>query len=59
MDTISPVFEAAANDLGKPRIDSEVVKAVWQRILPGLLEVNSKHVDEHFHLFLPMISRLV
>jgi dienelactone hydrolase len=35
--TIRPVFEAAAHDLGHPEVDSVVVKAVWEKICPGLL----------------------
>jgi hypothetical protein len=33
------VFDAAAADLGKPAIDAEVVRAVWDRLVPDLLEV--------------------
>jgi dienelactone hydrolase len=35
--TISPVFEAAAKELGHAEINSEVVRAVWEKICPGLL----------------------
>ena len=37
--TIPKVFEAAAQDLGKPEPDAGVVAAVWDKIMPGLLEV--------------------
>ncbi|CAE8606620.1 unnamed protein product, partial [Polarella glacialis] len=36
VDTIRPVFEAAAKDLGKKEVDTATVEAVWQRIVPGL-----------------------
>jgi hypothetical protein len=29
------VFDAAAQDLGKPLVDAEVVEAVWSKIMPG------------------------
>eukprot|EP00927_Polykrikos_kofoidii_P007603 TRINITY_DN13132_c0_g1_i1.p1 TRINITY_DN13132_c0_g1~~TRINITY_DN13132_c0_g1_i1.p1 ORF type:complete len:411 (+),score=60.36 TRINITY_DN13132_c0_g1_i1:44-1276(+) len=38
VDSIRPLFEAAAKDLGREAIDSEVVQAVWRRIVPGLVE---------------------
>jgi len=38
VDTIRPVFEAAAKDMGKKEVDTEVVQAVWSRITPGLAE---------------------
>lgn len=40
VDSILPVFAAAAKDLGKKDIDAEVVKAVWDRLVPGLAEAN-------------------
>ncbi|XP_037462697.1 putative hydrolase YtaP [Triticum urartu] len=36
VNSIRPVFEEAATDLGKSEIDSEVVEKVWDRIAPGL-----------------------
>ncbi len=33
--SIPAVFEAAAADLGAPAVDSRVVRAVWERLLPG------------------------
>lgn len=36
VDSIRPVFEAAAKDLNKPEIDTSVVEAVWKRLVPGL-----------------------
>lgn len=36
VDTIRPVFEAAARDLGRPDVDTAVVEAVWKRLVPGL-----------------------
>ena len=39
--SIPRVFAAAASDLGKPAVDAEVVMAVWDRIMPGLLEVSN------------------
>ncbi|CAL8472161.1 g11703 [Coccomyxa elongata] len=36
--SIPRVFAAAAADLGKPAVDAQVVMAVWNRIMPGLLE---------------------
>lgn len=38
--SIPRVFAAAASDLGKPAVDAEVVRRVWGRIMPGLLEVS-------------------
>lgn len=35
--SIQWVFEVAARDMRKSEIDSETVKAVWDRISPGLL----------------------
>lgn len=32
------VFEVAAAEMGKDEIDARVVQAVWERILPGMLE---------------------
>eukprot|EP00928_Gymnodinium_smaydae_P091080 TRINITY_DN74784_c0_g1_i1.p1 TRINITY_DN74784_c0_g1~~TRINITY_DN74784_c0_g1_i1.p1 ORF type:complete len:418 (-),score=75.72 TRINITY_DN74784_c0_g1_i1:86-1339(-) len=34
--TLQPVFDAAAHDLGKTSVDSEVVAAVWDVIAPGI-----------------------
>ncbi|KAK8645132.1 hypothetical protein V6N13_118981 [Hibiscus sabdariffa] len=36
VNSIKAVFEEAANDLGKNKIDKEVVEKVWDRIAPGL-----------------------
>lgn len=36
VDSIKPVFEEACIDLGKKKIDKEVVEKVWNRIAPGL-----------------------
>ena len=33
--TIRAVFDAAATDLGAPAVDLRVVRAVWDRLLPG------------------------
>lgn len=38
VDSIARVFQAAARDLGQPSVDAEVVRAVWDRIVPGLLD---------------------
>ncbi|CAG9461995.1 unnamed protein product [Pedinophyceae sp. YPF-701] len=35
--SIPRVFEAAAVDMGKEQVDADVVRAVWNKILPGLL----------------------
>ncbi|KAJ8539980.1 hypothetical protein K7X08_026369 [Anisodus acutangulus] len=36
VDSINAVFEEARTDLGKKKIDKEVVQKVWDRIAPGL-----------------------
>ena len=36
--TIPRVFEVAAAEAGKEEVDKEVVRTVWNRILPGLLD---------------------
>ncbi|GMI92549.1 hypothetical protein like AT5G25770 [Hibiscus trionum] len=36
VNSIKDVFEEARNDLGKNKIDKEVVEKVWDRIVPGL-----------------------
>lgn len=38
VDTIRPVFEAAASDLKENAITSNVVDQVWRRILPGIMD---------------------
>eukprot|EP00438_Fugacium_kawagutii_P004012 Skav222472 [mRNA] locus=scaffold242:37632:46709:+ [translate_table: standard] len=38
VDSVLPPFETAAAEMGKTKIDQEVVKAVWSRIAPGLAE---------------------
>lgn len=38
--SIPKVFAAAAADLGKHEVDAEAVEAVWNRLVPGLLEVH-------------------
>ncbi|GFH08541.1 uncharacterized protein LOC101504608, partial [Haematococcus lacustris] len=39
VDSVPQVFRTAAQDMGKPEVDSAVVCAVWQRLTPGLLDV--------------------
>mmetsp|Transcript_37392 Transcript_37392/g.65780 ORF Transcript_37392/g.65780 Transcript_37392/m.65780 type:complete len:398 (-) Transcript_37392:131-1324(-) len=36
--SMSPVFKMAAKDLGKDKVDTETVKSVWKRILPGMID---------------------
>jgi alpha-beta hydrolase superfamily lysophospholipase len=36
--TIWPVHEAAANDLGKEKFDPNVCRAVWNKLIPGILD---------------------
>jgi len=36
--SIQPVFDAAAKDLGKSKVDTAVVAEVWRRLVPGLAE---------------------
>lgn len=36
--SIPKVFEAAREDMGKSDLDRDVVTAVWERIIPGLLD---------------------
>jgi len=38
VDSIRPLFAAAAADMGKEEIDGVVVRAVWEAITPGLLD---------------------
>lgn len=40
--SIPKVFAAAAADMGRSEVEAEVVKAVWDRLLPGLLEVRRR-----------------
>lgn len=47
VSSILPVFEVAAKDLGKNKVDTETVKAVWKRILPGMIDGD---VDAEFSL---------
>ena len=37
--TIPAVFEAAAMDMGRSQVTADVVRAVWDKLLPGLLQV--------------------
>ena len=41
--SIPAVFEAAAADLGPPAVDSSVVRAVWERLLPGAQRISNKN----------------
>jgi predicted esterase len=36
--TITPVNEAAAKDLGEPQVNARVCRAVWDKLLPGILD---------------------
>jgi dienelactone hydrolase len=36
--TIQPVFDAAAKDLKEPKVDAKVFEAVWNKVVPGLLD---------------------
>ncbi|CAJ1394571.1 unnamed protein product [Effrenium voratum] len=57
VDSVRPVFEAAAKDLGKAEIDQEVVRAVWAQIAPGLAEADeSKEAAFDMPLTLPLIA---
>jgi len=38
VDSLRPLFDTAAADLGRSEIDTAVVKAVWSRLVPGLAE---------------------
>ena len=38
--SIPQVFAAAAKDMGCSAVDRAVVKRVWERLLPGLLQVD-------------------
>lgn len=44
-ETILPVFEAAARDMGKKDVDVEVVEAVWRRLVPGLANTSGQAFD--------------
>lgn len=35
--TIQPVNQAAARDLGEPQVNQKVIRAVWDKLLPGVL----------------------
>ena len=37
--SIPAVFEAAAEDMGQSKVTAGVVRAVWNKLLPGLLQV--------------------
>lgn len=45
VDSILPAFETAKTDMGKSKIDQEVVKAVWAQIAPGLAEADPSRED--------------
>mmetsp|Transcript_20468 Transcript_20468/g.45958 ORF Transcript_20468/g.45958 Transcript_20468/m.45958 type:complete len:378 (-) Transcript_20468:43-1176(-) len=45
VDTIRPVFEAAATDIGRKEVDTGVVQAVWQRLVPGLSDLGEDGFD--------------
>jgi hypothetical protein len=36
--TIRPAHEAAAKDLGEPEINQKVCRALWTKIIPGILD---------------------
>jgi len=35
VDSIASVFHTAAEDLGRGEVDAQVVKVVWDTLLPG------------------------
>ncbi|MGG7380882.1 hypothetical protein ACQ7B2_19800, partial [Escherichia coli] len=37
-NTIKAAHEAAAKDLGKDKVDAEVCKALWSKVIPGILD---------------------
>src|SRR5262249_36405058 len=37
-NTIKAAHEAAAKDLGKEKVDAEVCKALWSKVIPGILD---------------------
>ena len=41
--SIPQVFAAAAKGLGRRSVDKDVVRKVWDRLTPGLLEVGVMH----------------
>lgn len=43
--SIPAVFAAAAVDLGRSSVTAEVVRAVWNKLLPGLLTVRKHQTD--------------
>lgn len=43
--SIPAVFAAAAVDLGRSSVTAEVVRAVWDKLLPGLLTVRKHQTD--------------
>jgi dienelactone hydrolase len=36
--TIGGAHDAAANDLGKQKVDAEVCRALWNKVIPGMLD---------------------
>ena len=45
VETLKPCFEKAAADLGKEKIDVDVVRAVWEKITPGTGEHGARGND--------------
>ena len=46
--SIPAVFAAAAVDMGRSSVTAEVVRAVWDKLLPGLLTVRTHRINKHF-----------
>lgn len=46
VDTIRPVFEVASQDLGRTKVDTATVEAVWKRLVPGLADSATQAGDE-------------
>lgn len=44
--SIQRVFDVAARDMGKQAVDSQVVAAVWERLLPGKMRAEMKRIRE-------------
>ena len=57
--SIPMVFAAAAADMGKEKVDAEVVRAVWSRLLPGLLEVRPLSLCRGWIFLLDLTSKVL
>ena len=46
VDSMPDIFDAAAADLNRTAVDADVVRAVWERMLPGAKGVALRHTGQ-------------